>query len=77
MTPSDLQSLLDARGLRTKDSARVLRIDRTMLWRLLNGERSITADRADLIRMRLAEYDEDPWAQRDRVMAQTQSKRSD
>jgi len=74
MTPSDLQSLLDKRGLRTQDAARVLRIDRTMLWRLLKGERSITADRADLIRMRLAEYDEDPWAHRDRELAQTQSR---
>lgn len=57
MTPKQLRNELDKRGLSQTEAARVLGIDRTYLWMLLQGRRNITRDRADLIRMRLAEYD--------------------
>ena len=57
MTPTNLQHELDQRGLGTYQAAPVLRLSRSYIWMLLHGQRNITAERAELIRLRLAEYD--------------------
>lgn len=57
MTSAKLQHELTARNLNPSEAARVLRIARSTLYRYFTGETTITPDRAELIRLRLADYD--------------------
>ena len=57
MTADELQCELTRRGLSVRRAAAVLELDPSYLWRLLSGQRPIGRDRADLIQMRLADYD--------------------
>jgi len=57
MTPENLETELMQRSLGPWQAAKVLGLDHSMVWRLLHGARNITPERAELIRLRLAEYD--------------------
>jgi len=57
MTPDELKAELDCRNLGPWQAASVIGLSYPMVWRILNGQRGITSDRAELIRLRLAEYD--------------------
>lgn len=75
MTHATLQQALYQRGLSIRRAAPVLGVHWCTVRDYLSGRRPITQDRAQLIQMRLAQYDTDPWLHADKAMAQTQSKR--
>lgn len=58
MTPQELRKEMDERNLTLNRAAFVLKVDRQTVWRYLHGVRSITDDRAELIRLRLDQFDE-------------------
>ncbi len=57
MTRDELRAELDQRGLSIRRGADVLQVRWETVRDYLSGRRRINDDRADLIRMRLAEYD--------------------
>jgi len=63
MSPDDLRTELGRRGLSVRQAAAVLRLSPSYVGRLMRGERSISHDRAELIRLRLAEVQDDRMAQ--------------
>lgn len=72
MTPTTLRAALHERGLSIRAAAPVLGVHWCTVRDYLSGRKPITQDRADLIELRLASYDADPWRHRE---MQTQSAR--
>lgn len=58
MTPIELYNELSKRKLSNYGAAAILGINPEHVWRLIKGHRRITAERAELIRLRLSEYDQ-------------------
>lgn len=57
MTPDTLRAELKARDLSIRRAAPVLRVHYCTIRDYLSGRRNICPDRAELIRLRLADYD--------------------
>lgn len=53
MTSDELQSLLKEHKLSIRKAAAIVGVHPSHLWRMTQGKRNITVDRAELIKIRL------------------------